>query len=60
MGHRKDSIWGMLASLGLVNTTSFVFLGTKIVLDLEAYCSLRTASDLRDSRSLAKMEEFYT
>ena len=52
MGVRKDSIWGMWTSLGSVKAMSFVLSGTKIVLELTAYCSLNIARNFREIKSL--------
>ena len=51
-GFKKDSIGGMFLSLLLTNATSLVLSGTKMVLDLLAYWSLRDANRFNENRSL--------
>ena len=53
-GFKKASIGGIFLSLGLTNATSLVLSGTKIVLDLTAYWSLREADKFRESKSFEK------
>ena len=52
IGFKKDSMGGICLSLLLTKATSLVLSGTKIVLDLFAYWSLRDARRFKDNKSL--------